>query len=144
MKPLFFALAASLGNALFIYSQRASPQAPNPFLFSAGTVACATLFCGLASFWRRSSTDLQYIQQAWPYMILAGFGVFITFVGFFILHTRFGAFQYSLVAVSSIFTVSIFVGVVLFKEPFNWVQALATLLAVGAIVLFSIGREMAL
>jgi len=144
MKPLLFALAASLGNALFIYSQRASPAAPNPFLFSAGTTAFATVFCGLLSYWLRSNADVQYVRDALPYMILSGFGVFITFVGFFILHTRYGAFQYSLVAVSSIFTVSIFVGVIVFKEPFNWVQALATVLAPGAIILFSIGRHMTL
>lgn len=140
MKPLLFAIGASLGNALFIFSQRASPEAPNPFLFSAGTLVFATFFSGLASLWMLSASDAPYLRAAWPYMVLGGFGVFITFVGFFLLHTRFGASQYSLVAVSSIFSVSIFVGVIIFKEPFNWVQWMATALAVGAIVLFSIGR----
>ncbi|MDG1406737.1 MAG: EamA family transporter [Octadecabacter sp.] len=142
MKPLLIAIGASLGNALFIYSQRASPEAPNPFLFSAGTVFYAVIFCGLASIWTRSDTDPQYLLSAWPYMMAAGFGVFVTFVGFFLLHTGYGASQYSLVAVSSIFTVSIFVGVIIFREHFNWVQWIATALAVGAIILFSIGREM--
>lgn len=140
MKPLLIAIGASLGNALFIYSQRASPEAPNPFLFSAGTVLFAAVFCGLASFWTKSDSDMQYLLSAWPYMMLGGLGVFITFVGFFLLHTGFGASQYLLVAVSSIFTVSIFVGVIIFKEQFNWVQWVATTLAVGAIILFSIGR----
>ena len=140
MNPLLIAFGASLGNALFIYSQRASPAAPNPFLFSAGTVLFATFFCGFASFLTKSDTDIQYLLNAWPYMIFGGLGVFITFVGFFLLHTGYGASQYSLVAVSSIFTVSIFVGVFVFKEQFNWLQWIATALAVGAIVLFSIGR----
>jgi len=142
MKPLLIAIAASMGNALFIYSQRASPEAPNPFLFSTGTVISAALFCGMASYFFRSEADVHYMDSAWPYMLLAGFGVFITFVGFFVLHTQFGASQYSLVAVSSIFSVSIFVGIVIFKESFNWVQAIATILAVGSLILFSIGREM--
>lgn len=83
MKPLLIAIGASLGNALFIYSQRASPEAPNPFLFSAGTVLFAAVFCGLASFWTKSDSDTQYLLSAWPYMMLGGLGVFITFVGFF-------------------------------------------------------------
>ena len=83
MKPLLIAIGASLGNALFIYSQRASPEAPNPFLFSAGTVLFAAVFCGLASFWTKSDSDTQYLLSAWPYMMLGGIGVFITFVGFF-------------------------------------------------------------
>lgn len=140
MKPLLIAIGASLGNALFIYSQRASPETPNPFLFSAGTVFFAVIFCGLAAIWTRSDSDTQYLLTAWPYMMTAGLGVFFTFVGFFVLHTGYGASQYSLVAVSSIFTVSIFVGVIIFKEQFNWVQWVATALAVGAIILFSVGR----
>jgi hypothetical protein len=88
LKPLLIAFAASLGNAIFIFSQRASPEAPNLFLFSAGIVVFASLFCGAASYFLHSGTDIDYIRKAWPFMALAGFGVFITFVGFFVLHTR--------------------------------------------------------
>tara|TARA_B110000093_G_C12757816_1_gene321221 strand:- start:59 stop:496 length:438 start_codon:yes stop_codon:yes gene_type:complete len=140
MQPLLLAFVAAVGNALFIYCQRASPATPNPFLFSAGTVLSATIFCSLAAFAMHASTDVKYINIAWPYMIFSGLGVFVTFIGFYLLHTQYGASQYSLVAVSSIFSVSIFVGVIVFKEEFNWVQGLATVFAAGSIILFAIGR----
>ncbi|GLT12226.1 EamA family transporter [Sulfitobacter porphyrae] len=142
MKPLLLAIIAALGNAIFIYFQRASPVTPNQFLFSAGTLLSALLWCSLATYLMRTESDGDYIVTAWPFMLASGFGVFVTFVGFYLLHTRYGASQYSLVAVSSIFTVSIFVGVILFRESFNWIQVLATLLAIGSIVLFAIGRGM--
>jgi drug/metabolite transporter (DMT)-like permease len=142
MKPLLLALVASFGNAIFIYCQRASPPAHNQFLFSVGTLASALVWCSLAAYVMRTEFDYAYVRISWQYMVFSGLGVFVTFIGFYLLHTQFGASQYSLVAVSSIFTVSIFVGVLLFQESFNWIQVLATLMAIGAIILFAIGRSL--
>ena len=138
--PLLFALLAAVGNAIYVYRQRGAVVPANPFLFVAGAVTvCLVLFVA-ASLVYRTPEDGQYISDNWGMIAIGGVGFFITFVGFFLLYSNFGASQYSLYAVLSILTTSIGVGVFVFREPVNMYQVAGTVLAILAIVLFTYGR----
>lgn len=141
LKPLLYALLAAIGNGLFVYGQRGSPQGANPFLFTLGAVVVCTAMCAIAALVYRTPSDAAYVADNARNIVLGGIGFFITFVGFFLLYTSYGASQYVLYAVLAILTTTVGVGVIIFREPFNIYQTVATLLAVGAIVLFTYGRS---
>ncbi len=139
-KALLFAAIAALGNAIFVYGQRRAVVAANPFLFLLGAVlVCATLFVG-ATLVFQTPTDSGYVTQNISSMVISGVGFFITFVGFYLLYSQFGAVYYIVYAIFSIITTSIVVGVLIYKEPFNLYQFGALVLAILAIVLFNYGR----
>lgn len=138
--PLLYALLAAVGNAIYVYGQRGAAVPGNPFLFVAGAVAvCLVLFVA-AGLVYRTPGDGRYLAENWGMILIGGTGFFITFVGFFLLYSTYGASQYSLYAVLSILTTSIGVGLVIFREPFNLYQVGGTVLAILAIVLFTCGR----
>ena len=141
LKALLFAGIAAIGNGLFVYGQRGSGQPGNPFLFILGAVSvCTVLFLGAACVFRTAG-DVSYVVANARNITLSGVGFFITFVGFFLLYTQFGASHYILYAVLSILTTSIGVGVLLYREPFNVYHTLAMLLAMAAIAFFSYGQH---
>ena len=76
-------------------------------------------------------------------VITSGVGFLITFIGFYLLYSQFGAVYYVVYAVLSIITTSLVVGVLIFREPFNAYQAAALVLAILAIALFSYGQAIA-
>jgi len=75
--------------------------------------------------------------------LLSGLGLFLTYLGFNLLYSRFGASQYVLYAVLSIITTTIVVGIWWLKEPVNLYQKVAIVLAIAAVVLFSVGQTKA-
>ena len=85
----------------------------------------------------------EVIKENWYFALLSGFGLFLTYVGFNLLYSKYGVSSYVLYAVLSILTTSIFVGVVLFKESFNTYHWLALCTAIVTVVLFSIGNRVA-
>ena len=72
--------------------------------------------------------------------LISGFGLFITYIGFNLLYSRYGAAQYILYAVISILTTSIFVGIFIFRENFNIYHMLSVITAAATIGLFSLGQ----
>lgn len=141
LRPLLYALLAAVGNAIFVYGQRGSTQGANPFLFTLGSIAFCTLMFALAALVYRTPSDPAYVASNATAMAIGGLGFFITIVGFFLLYTGYGASQYALYAVLSILTTTVGVGVLIYREPFNVYQVVATLFAVMAIVLFTYGRS---
>ena len=83
----------------------------------------------------------QNIMLNWKWSILSGVGLFLTYLGFNLLYSRYGAANYALYAVISILTTSIVVGAIIFKENFNTYHWLACAAALLAIVLFSLGNR---
>lgn len=140
LKPLLLATFAAIGNALFVYGQRSAPPSENPFLFMAAAIfVCSSLFLAIALAFR-STGDIYYFNQNLIHIFLSGIGLFITFVGFYFLYSRYGANQYTLFAVISIITTSIGVGVLIFKEPFNMSHGISLLCTFGAIGFFAHGQ----
>jgi len=137
---MVFALLASVGNALFVYGQRGATRSENPFLFTLFSVlVCGTLFV-IASFLFKTPDDIHYVLTNYRNILISGLGFFITFVGFFLLYSRYGASYYVIYAVLSIITTSIIVGMLLYHEPFNKYHLMAIGTALLTISLFWIGQ----
>lgn len=142
LRPLLFALFAATGNAIFVYAQRSSAPSANPFLFMLCAVAaCGFLFLAAALAWQTTG-NLAYVSANLGAISLGGAGFFMTFFGFYLLYTSYGASQYALYAVLSILTTSLGVGVFIFREPLNAYQMVAMGLAVVAIALWTYGRSL--
>jgi drug/metabolite transporter (DMT)-like permease len=64
-------------------------------------------------------------------VLLSGIGLFLTYLGFNLLYSRFGASQYVLYAALSIITTTIGVGYLYFKELFHLASVFSCLVAIG-------------
>ena len=139
--PIVYATVAAIGNALFALGQRKSAGVENGLLFvglaalvaMAGALACAPLVGAVAV----GPT----LRAHWKAILGSGLGLFLTYLGFNLLYTRYGASQYVLYAVLSILTTTIGVGILWLKEPVTFYHKLAIALALAAVVLFSIGQS---
>jgi drug/metabolite transporter (DMT)-like permease len=135
------AAMAAAGNALFVFGQKRSTATDHPFLFPLfATLVCAgALALGSLILPPKGAGPL--IRENLLWFALAGLGLFLTFVGFYYLFTRFGASYYALYAVLAILTTSIAVGVLVFHEPFNVYHWISIGCAIAAIVFFGLGRR---
>ena len=141
IKAFIFAFIAAIGNAVFVYGQKKSVPDANPFIFLAFALGICFLIL-LVSTVSFPMPDIKaYIILNWKAFVITAVGLFITYLGFYLLYSRFGASYYIIYAVTSIVTTSIIVGVVVFKEKFNVYYLLSTLSAVLTIVLFFIGQQ---
>lgn len=136
-----YAGIAAVGNALFALGQRQSSGAVNGLLFVACSafvavvlaIACAPLLGAVAAG--------PLLREHWKSALLSGIGLFLTYVGFNLLYTRFGASPYVVYAAMAIITTTVLVGFLYLREPMNAYHALAVVFAAAAIVLFSIGQS---
>ena len=139
-KVLIFAGIAALGNAIYVYGQRSALVSTNPYLFMAAAVTlCAFMFV-VASLISGTSTTTVYLKQNWwPIAISAG-GFFITFIGFYLMYSRVGANSYTVYAVLSILTTSVGVGMIIFREPFNFYHVVSVFFALLAVGFYGYGQ----
>jgi len=141
--PIVFATIAAVGNAMFALGQRKSAGAENGLLFVGMSAVVAFIlaifFAPLVGAFDAGST----LKGNWKAVLLSGAGLFLTYLGFNLLYSRFGAAQYVLYAVLSIITTTIVVGIFWLKEPVNLYQKIAIAMALAAVVLFSIGQSKA-
>ena len=141
LKPLLFATLAAVGNALFAYGQRGVTPTANPFLFTFGATAICMVLLSIATIYYRTVGDTVYVSGNLTMMGISGLGFFLTFIGFFLLFTNYGASQYALYASISIVTTTLGVGVLIYREDFNIYKVAAMVLAIAAIVLFTYGNS---
>lgn len=140
---LLFAFVAALGNALFALGQKKATQVENPLAFVAVSATfCIMLTLTTVSLIGRSNYG-SVIRQNGLWAAVSGLGLFLTYLGFNLLYTRYGASQYILYAVLSILTTSLFVGLVCFKEHFNGYHWAAFAGALITVILFSMGQNRA-
>lgn len=139
--PLLFALVAAVGNAMFAAGQKRAIELDNAFTFVAlAALVCViltTLFAPLFG----PTNYINAVKQNGHWAVLSGVGLFLTYVGFNLLYSRYGASNYILYAVLSIITTSIIVGVVLFKETFNTYHWFAFACSILTVALFTIGNK---
>ncbi|MCY3770323.1 MAG: EamA family transporter [Gammaproteobacteria bacterium] len=141
MKVFLFALLAAVGNALFVYGQRGSQTAENPFVFLLATlVLCTSLFL-LSALLNKAPLDTGYLSINLKFIVFSGIGFYFTFIGFYWLYSQQGATNYMVYALLSILTTSIGVGLILFREPFNRYHVISGLLAVAAILVYGLGQH---
>lgn len=139
--PFLFALMAAVGNAIFVLGQKKSIAVINPFVFLLCSVALCVLLLLLATWMFPIPSPSSYFAGNWKAILLAATGLFITYLGFYLLYSRFGAGYYTLYAVISIITTSIFVGVFILKETFNIYYMLSIGAAMLTILLFFMGQQ---
>lgn len=140
-KALLFACVAAVGNAIFVFGQKKSISGSNPFIF----LSLALLFCVVCLFISTLFFPLNnfkdYLATNWKAVVITGIGLFITYIGFYLLYSRFGASYYIIYAVLSIITTAIIVGVVVYREPFNIYYLFSVACAILTIVLFFLGQR---
>ena len=135
-KVLLFAGFAAIGNAIFVYGQRSAAISPNPYLFMCGSVAiCAIMFIA-ASLLVSSSDSIAYLRTNWWQIFISATGFFITFIGFYLMYSRVGAQSYTVYAVLSILTTSVFVGMFIFREDFNFYHIISVGFSILAVCFF--------
>jgi len=139
--PIAFATIAAVGNAMFALGQRKSAGVENGLLFvgisALVAVVCALVFAPLVGAVALGNT----LKGNWEAVCLSGVGLFLTYLGFNLLYSRYGASQYALYAVISIITTTIIIGIWWLQEPVNMYHKLAIGLAIAAVILFSIGQS---
>lgn len=140
--PLFFSFIAALGNALFAAGQKKAVGFDNSFVFIAmAAIICVTLTLMTAPL-LGPINYLSSFKTNWLWALLSGIGLFLTYLGFNLLYTNYGASNYILYAVISIITTSIVVGVVLFKETFNIYHWFAFGGSIITVFFFTLGNRL--
>lgn len=141
LKALLVALIAAIGNAIFVFGQKKAGVTSNPFIFLILSLSLCIVLLSISSiFFPRTNLKL-FVFENYKAIVFTGLGLFITYIGFYLLYSRFGASYYTLYAVLSIVTTSIIVGVVVFKEAFNMYYLFSILSAILTIVLFFLGKS---
>ncbi|MBM9500599.1 transporter [Leptospira sp. 201903071] len=139
--PFLFASIAAIGNAFFAYGQKKSTAISAPFLFLVPTLLICIFLLIFSLFFYKPETLKEYLSENWTYFLISGVGLYFTFLGFYLLYSRFGASYYILYAVLSILTTSIFVGVIVFSEKINLFHYLSILSALASILFFNFGQN---
>lgn len=139
--PMFFALIAAVGNALFALAQKRTTGAGNGLLLVAATVLVAMVLALLAAplFGSMEVTSLLRLQGR--NILLGGVGLFLCYIGFNLLYTGFGVSSYILYAVLSIVTTTVIVGLIYLKEPINGMRIASIALALFSVVLYSLSQS---
>ena len=139
--PLFFASIAAIGNAMFALGQKRSAGVKNGLLFVGASALVAVLFAFLFAPLMGVCDIENTMKSYWKAVLLSGFGLFLTYLGFNLLYSRYGTSQYVLYAVLSIISTTIIVGIFWLKEPVNVYHKVAIALAIVAVVIFSMGQS---
>ena len=140
-----FALIAAVGNALFAAGQKKAAGIDNSLIF----VGFSALICVILTFFvilllQRNGDLTQILKINWLWILMSGFGLFLTYMGFSLLYSRFGASGYVYYAVMSIITTSLIVGVFIFKERLNIYHIASVGCSIITIILFTIGNNRSL
>jgi drug/metabolite transporter (DMT)-like permease len=138
--PLLFATIAAIGNALFALGQKQSSDVDNGLLFVSLCGFTAGLIALAVSPLIKTPNVVAVLQNHWGSLLLCGFGLFLTYLGFNLLYSHFGTAPYVLYAVISIITTTLIVGIWWLREPVNAFHWGAILASVVAVVLFSLGQ----
>ncbi len=138
------ATLGALGNALFVYGQRRAQVSEAPFVFVTLYLAMATVFCLLLIPFLPKTNVMALVTQNFMWAFWTGLGLAITMIAFYFLYTCFGATFYALYSAIAILTLTLLVGRVLLREPITLFHIGAILLAVGSVLLFTLGRARAL
>jgi drug/metabolite transporter (DMT)-like permease len=141
--PIVFAAIAAIGNAMFAFGQRKSAGVENGLLFVGVSALIACLLALFSAPFVGVFDVGNALKGNWKALLLSGFGLFFTYLGFNLLYSRYGVSQYVLYAVISILTTTLVAGVWWLKEPLNLYHKLAIVLAIVAVFVFSIGQSKA-
>jgi len=138
--PVLFALIAAIGNAVFAFAQKQATGQANGLLFVGLSALVAVVLSLVAAPLLGRFDPVSLVKTDLRPILIGGLGLFLTYIGFNLLYTRFGASAYVLYAALSILTTTLVVGGLILKEPMNIYHIAAIVLAVAAVVTFSLGQ----
>lgn len=141
LQALLFTLLAAVGNAMFVYGQKKSTVGSNPFLFVIMALIGCVILLAFASLAFPMDNLRSWASENIKPVLITAVGLFILYIGFYFLYSRFGASYYTLYAVLSIVTTSIIVGAIFFNEKFNIYHLGSILFAILTILFFFIGQK---
>ena len=137
-----FALIAAIGNALFAAGQKKTTGIDNSLLIvGLSALVCVVLTFTVIFSLHKNINPVKVFRTNWIWILMSGFGLFLTYIGFNLLYSRFGASGYVYYAVLSIITTSLIVGVLIFKEQLNIYHIASVGFSIIAIILFTIGNN---
>lgn len=138
---IIFAAIGALGNAMFAAGQKKVVVEEGPLSYMVLTsIICVILAVVIAPFIGSSRYDVVF-KENWQWVTIGGVGLFLTYLGFYLLYSRYGTSSYVVYAVLSILTTSLIVGFFLFKETFNSYHWAAFAFALITVVFFSLGNK---
>jgi drug/metabolite transporter (DMT)-like permease len=140
--PLLFALLAAVGNGFFAFGQRKSTGVENSFVFITIALVICVLLCVTAAPFFGPVNYGSTLKQNLTWAAASGVGLFLTYIGFNILYSQYGASSYILYAVLSIITTSVIVGAWILREQLNLFHWLAVLTALATVGLYSYGNSL--
>lgn len=140
MRALLFAALAAVGNSLVALGQVKGGTGKNPFMFLTFALSiCLALVSGAALLMENGGW-VQFARNTWIWFSVTGVGFFLTFTGFYLLYSRFGASSYVLYAVISLTLTTLGVGVGVLHEKLGMMRGLALVTCLITVVLFSLGK----
>ncbi len=139
--PLFFASLASVGNLIYVFGQRKSTHFHNPFLLTTLTLIFSIALCIIAYFFMGTKDSVEFVKQNLLWAAISGGGLFLVYIGFYFLYSKYGASYYTLYAVVSILFTSIILGNLILKEKTNPYYYLSLLTACISIFFFGLSKR---
>ncbi len=139
--PFAFAFIAALGNVFFVLGNRKAEGAPNPFLFSAGAMAVSLAIFAMLFFFFGTRGATEYLGRNGGWIALSGFGIFLTFFGFYLLYSRYDTSYYALFAVTALILTVVILGAWILREGLNLYGILSVAAAVVSIVFFALSKR---
>lgn len=141
-----FALIAAIGNALFAAGQKKAAGIDNSLLFIGLSALVCVLLTSITVLFLANKNSYQlhtadFISKYGIWILVSGTGLFLTYLGFNLLYSRFGAGSYVYYAVLSIITTSLIVGFFVFKEKLNLYHLASMTCAIITIILFNVGNH---
>jgi len=140
---LIYALIAAIGNAFFAYGQKKATISNSLLFIGLSAIVCTIITFSIMPILEKNIKVIPLIKDNWPMIIISGVGLSLTYIGFNLLYSNFGASSYIYYAVLSIITTSIIVGIVIFRENINIYHILSIFTAIITILLFSFGNKIA-
>jgi len=140
--PLLFALLAAIGNGFFALGQRKSAGIENSFVFITIALVMCVALCAVTAPFFGPVNYTATLKQNLSWTALSGVGLFLTYIGFNVLYSQYGAASYVLYAVLSIVTTSVIVGAWLLREQLNLYHWLSVLAALATVGLYSYGNSL--
>ena len=105
-----YAEIAAIGNALFALGQKQSSGSGNGLLFVALSAFVAFALAVVCAPLVGPFGAGTLIRDQWRSLLLSGVGLFLTYVGFHLLYSRFGTSPYVVYAALAIITTTVGVG----------------------------------
>ena len=137
--PLLLTVVAAIGNGFYAWGQRKAAHAQNSLLVVACGAGLAALLALLAAPLVGPVSRHGLRQIAVP-ALWSGFGLFLCYIGFNLLYTRYGTAYYVVYAAVAIVTTTVVVGFIINGEPVNRFHLASLAAALVTVVLFQLGE----